>query len=141
VNKEAFMNMQRFVLKTNIVLAGLLGSMTLCGMENSNQLMVLPIEKREDIYKHLNNVDLCLFSGTSKENHIEIYAFKKRNAGIKQLKDQKKSWDKSDSMYLQKNNFQMSLKCSVQAACCFRAMMTQKRNMRMTRQPWMIKNT
>lgn len=135
------MNKQRFVLKINIVLAGLLGSMTLFGMEHSNQLMVLPIEKREDIYNHLNDVDLCLYSGTSKANYIEIYALKKRNAGIKHLKDQKKHWNNLDSMYLQQSNFRMSLKANDLAMRCFTTIIEKKRNMRITKQPWMIKNT
>jgi len=127
------------ISKAIILSAVLLSNALLFSMERESELTLIPLERREDIYTYLNDVNLCRFSQTSKENHKEIYVFKKRKLGIIRLKNEIRTfqaWAKKsnktmfDDMSAFMNNTMKEM-----------ALLTLKNNwMTMTKQPWLIKD-
>jgi len=132
--------MFKSISKTIILSADLLSNALLFSMERENTLTLIPLERREDIYGNLNNVELCRFSQTSKENHVEIYDFKKRKLGITRLNNvigTFKVWTKEsnksmfDDMPAFMNNTMNEMAVGI-----------LKNNMlKITNQPWSTTNT
>lgn len=107
-------------------------------MERESELTLIPLERRENIYGNLNDVQLCRFSQTSKKNHKEIYVFKKRKLGITRLNNVIKTfqaWTKKpnktmfDDMPAFMNNAMNEWTVGI-----------LKNIMTMTKQPWLIKD-
>jgi hypothetical protein len=128
------------LMRLGMILA-LIESGALLGMEvndSDSQLMVLPVEKRFDIYEKMTIDELNCFSIVSRDIYSEIYDFKNTKAGIPKLNKEFKRYNDLCVEYMRQGDSRMSLKMNdIATRCYFRPMLESKRDMKIIKQPWM----